>query len=106
MDPIGEEIESEVNDALPGYLKFHGVNKIVVKLGPNGENAKDYSEVLGVGVKQWNAFDLGGYVMADEPAKRRLLRDCVTEVFSWIESNFADAEFVKKARNKVPWLPR
>jgi len=104
MDAVGQEIEDEVNDALPGYLKFHGVNKIVVKLGPSVKHEKDYYEMLGVGLKQWNEFDLQSYTNARESEKRQVLRDCVIQVFRWIQKNFDDTAFVDKAKDNLPWL--
>ena len=104
MDAVGEQVEKEVNDALPGYLKFHGVNKIVLKLGPNIENVPDYVEILGVGSKQWPDFDLQRYVDTNEAEKRRMLCETIVGFFAWIERSFNDAVFVRGARSKVPWL--
>ena len=104
MDAVGEQVEKEVNDALPGYLKFHGVNKIVLKLGPNIENDPDYVEILGVGSKQWTDFDLQRYVDTNEAEKRRMLCETIVGFFAWIERSFNDASFVRGARSKVPWL--
>lgn len=104
MDTVGQSVAEEVNNALPGYLKFHGVNKIVVCLGPNVGNKPDYLEVLGVGLKQVNGFDLNLYANLGDAEKRQSLQGCVIQVLRWIQENFDDTAFVDKAKCKVFWL--
>ncbi len=104
MDDIGESLEQEVNAAMPGYLRFHRVNKIVVQIGPNVDGLKDYYEVLGVGIKQWPGIDLEQYIQATSETRIDILRSCINGVFCWLEETYDDAAFVDKVRQRVSWL--
>src|SRR6266550_1061806 len=68
-----------------GYLKFHRANKIVIRLGLIKAMNETYHEVLGVGQKQWNDFDLHRYASASDDEKRQALRNCVNQVLQWIQ---------------------
>lgn len=102
MDTVGEAVESEVNKALPYPLRFQKVNKIVACLGPDAMR-KDYVEQLGVGSKHWPEFELPEYVSMTEAAKIAALRAVVLKTFRWLEDNLEDAQFVARARAKLPW---
>ncbi len=85
LDPIGQAFEDRVNEAMPYPFGFHGVNKIVIRLGPSDRGEKDYVEELGVGQKQYLRFSCEGYNDAS-PAARE------------------ETQFVEKASRKLGWL--
>jgi len=104
LDAVGEAFEERVNDAMPFPLGFHGVNKIVIRLGPPGHaGIKDYGEVLGVGEKQYPNFSYQHYMAASPPEREALLEAVTRDVFRWLVDAHADARFVAKAAGKLGW---
>jgi hypothetical protein len=103
MDAVGEAVETEVNDALPYRFRFHKIGKIVLALGPGGVITKEYIELLGVAQKLVPAFDLSEYASASDAEKVSMLRAVIVTELRWFETNFDDAQFVAKARAKLPW---
>ncbi len=103
MDPVGQTVESEVNDALRYPFKFHGVNKIVVKLGKSPVESPDYVELLGVGVKQYPDFCAQSYLQKCEEGRREELVQISESVFGWLIHNFDDAEFARRAAERLEW---
>ncbi|NRA30134.1 MAG: hypothetical protein HRU11_07705 [Parvularculaceae bacterium] len=103
MDDVGEEVERIVNDALRYPFHFHGINKIVVRLGPSPNNAPDYIELMGVAKKQYTAFSADEYVGLAEERRRRELILIVQSVFDWLLEEFEDAEFIKAAQQNLGW---
>ena len=101
MDEVGEDVEREVNAALRLPFRFHGVSKIVVRLGPSQAKAPDYHEVLGVGRKQYPSFDASSYLAHDDTDRRRVLIGVVDTVFVWFRHTFDDADFVRMAADRL-----
>ncbi|SRR6266576_1080033 len=103
MDAVGQQVEAEVNDALPYRFRFHKISKIVLLLGPGAIQKEPYRESLGVAQKLVHGFDLSKYSKALDEEKHSILRELVTNEFSWFEQNFDDAGFVTQARAKLTW---
>ena len=103
LDPIGQAVETMINDALSYPFRFHGVNKIVIRLGPPEEATADYREVLGVGMKQYPDFHWDAYVAGSPDKKREMLIDATKNVFRWLLSEFDDVDFVRKGVNNLGW---
>lgn len=104
MDDACESVAQEVNDALRYPFNFHKVNKIVLCLGKSEIAAPDYIEQLGVGTKQCLDFDLDGYSNLSRQERVFAIRSVVLDTFSWLEGNFADAQFVSVARKNLYWV--
>jgi hypothetical protein len=103
MDPIGQAIDQEVNDALPYRFRFHGISKLVLILGPGTMQDKVYDESLGVAQKVVQSFDLLVYAQASDAQKVSMLRAAIVAELGWFEQNFEDASFIAKARAKLTW---
>lgn len=103
MDPIGQKVENEVNDALRYPFRFHGVNKIVVKLGKSPVDSPDYVEMAGVGVKQYPDFCAQSYLQKSDEERREELIQISKSVLGWFLHNFDDAEFARKAAERLEW---
>ena len=103
LDEVGEAVEREVNDAIKYPLKFHGVKKIVVRLGPSSVKTPDYIELLGVGKKQYPNFNAEAYLAMSELQRRSQLLDISKSVFKWLVTNFEDADFALKAGERMGW---
>lgn len=103
MDNIGFKIENEVNDALPSYLKFHKINKIVIMLGKGSDEKRDYFEVGRVGIKQAGSFNYDKYLSLTAHERYLFLKDIIIETFRWIISNFVDHKSFIKAIKKLDW---
>src|SRR3982750_1398502 len=98
MDPIGQAIDQEVNDALPYRFRFHKISKIVLVLGPGSMLDSIYTEALGVAQKVVPSFDLLEYARASEARKVSMLRAVIVSELQWFEQSFDDAGFIAKAR--------
>jgi len=109
LDPVGQSFEGRVNDAIPFPLRFHGVNKLVIWLGPPPKPVKkDYVESGGVAEIQYPTFSWEQYFAAS-PAEREVLLETATkEVFRWLTSQYPDAQFVTRAAERLGWsdVPR
>lgn len=103
MDTAAQDIEDEVNAALPYHFRFHKVGKLVIGLGVPSNPQKDYLEVLGVATKQYPDFDLRAYKALAEEEKKMALRKVTLEVFAWLSSNFVDAQCFVSATEKLNW---
>lgn len=103
MDAVGEEVEEQINSAFSYPFNFHGVNKIVVRLGPSLIETPDYVEILGVGKKQYPNFCASDYKAKSDDERRSELLSVAKAVFEWLDQNFEDAEFVRKAASKLDW---
>ncbi len=103
MDTVGQAVENEINDALRYPFKFHRVNKIVVMLGKSPVNSTDYSEVGGVGTKQYPAFDAHQYMALNDAQRRDCLVAIAQSVFQWLIENFDDADFAVAAADRLNW---
>jgi len=103
MDSVGQQVEDEVNDALPYRFRFHKITKIVLLLGPGDIQTAPYAELSGVAQKVVADFDLSKYSRSSDEKKRSLLRELVISQFNWLEENFDDAGFVALARAKLTW---
>ena len=103
MDPIGQAIDQEVNDALPYRFRFHKISKIVLVLGPGSMLDSIYTEALGVAQKVVPSFDLLEYARASEARKVSMLRAVIVSELQWFEQSFDDAGFIAKARAKLTW---
>ncbi len=102
MDEIGQKIENEINEALPFYLKFHKVNKIVIKLGPSKDC--NYRETMGVGFKQVSNFSAKEYIQLLGKDKELYLKHIIKDVFQWLIENFEDSDSFQKTKLNVSWL--
>lgn len=103
MDSAGEAMENLVNNALPSYLKFHGVNKIVLQLGPSNRDGPLYSEILGVGTLIVPDFDTARYTAAPDEEKSTFLRQTIRQAFGWIIEQYPDSGSFKKALESLGW---
>lgn len=102
-DVFMKEIGSEIDLALPAKLQFHKVNKIVIELG--GElDKKEYSELLGVGVKRFQEFNLNEYNAMNDLKKAELVKQTVRNTINWLINNFDDTESFIGLKKKVSWL--
>lgn len=103
MDSVGEVIESAINDALRYPFKFHGVNKIVVRLGASPIKTPDYIEMEGVGKKQFPEFNPQAYLALKEAQRQECLIAIAKSVFQWLTQNFEDADFARSAAERLNW---
>lgn len=103
MDPAGQKVENEVNDALSYPFRFHGVNKLVIKIGKSPVDSPDYVEMLGVGVKQYPDFCAQSYLQKGGNERREELIQICKSVFGWFLHNFDDADFAEKAAARLGW---
>jgi len=104
MDSVAQEIENEINDALPYRLKFHKIGKIVVWLGPRNQQ-ENYVEQMGVSLKLYENFCADTYMKSTREQKQELLKKIIRDVFNWFSDNFDDSEFfVNKVKGQVPWV--
>lgn len=103
MDPAGQAVEDEVNDALPYRFRFHKISKLVLILGPGASQAELYRESLGVAQKLVADFDLPSYAAALDDEKRARLRQVVVKELTWFQESFEDAGFIAQARAKLTW---
>ncbi|GEM_PF-2245508 len=103
MDDVGAAVEREVNDALRYPFGFHGINKVVIRLGLPRSYSQDYIELLGVGIKQYADFSARDYLRLPPAGRRECLLDIVKVTFSWFLDNFDDAFFVEKCVKNLGW---
>jgi hypothetical protein len=106
MDTVGELVEREVNAALRYPFKFHGVNKLVVELGPTTPERPDYIELAGVGLKQYPTFSAADYLERTAEDRRSMLVEITKDVFDWLTSTFDDAEFARIGLRNLGWAFR
>ena len=100
VDADTQAIEDEVNAVLQRSFGFHGVRKLVIRLGPK-EGERDYHEHIGVAQKHYPDFDIYAYECMSSEAKNALMRSIVLEVFEWLISQFDDANCFKEAIDEL-----
>lgn len=103
MDSVGQIVENEINDACRYPFKFHGVNKVVIKLDQPPVDTPDYVELAGVGKKQIPQFNLQFYLAMTELQRRKELIATAKSVFKWLIENFEDADFARLAAERLDW---
>jgi hypothetical protein len=102
VDPVTQGVEDEVNAVLQRKFGFHGISKLVVRLGPQ-EGDEDYHEFDGVAQKSYPSFDVRAYRDLEAEQKRSYMKAVVLEVFAWLTSNFPDAQCFEQARLDLGW---
>jgi hypothetical protein len=102
VDPDTQLIEDEVNTVLQCKFGFHGIIKLVIRLGPK-DGERDYYEQTGVAQKYYPGFDIKTYNELSSEKKKALMRGVVLEVFDWLITNFEDAQCFDKARKDLGW---
>lgn len=102
MDTTGKAVEDEVQNVLPSYLHFHGVNKIVLQLGKS--DYSEYIELDGVGIIPVSDFDLQKYAHYSEKKKIEVLHAVIAEAFDWLSTTFEDADTFRKIQKQLSWL--
>lgn len=102
VDLDTQAIEDEVNAVLQHKFGFHGISKLVIRLGPK-EGERDYHEHIGVAQKYYPDFDIYTYRDLSSEEKKVLMRGIVLEVFDWLNSHFEDAQCFEKARKDLGW---
>lgn len=102
VDPTSQAIEDEVNALLQRKFNFHGISKLVVRLGEK-EGEKDYVESHGVAQKYYPNFNIEEYNGLDEHRKIQAMRKAITDVFNWLISNFKDAQIFEDVQRKLNW---
>ncbi len=102
VDPVTQELEDDVDNALPYHFRFHKIKKLVIRLGlKDGE--QDYFESNGVAQKYFPDFDIHNYKSLSEEEKRREIKRIILIVFKWLIDEFDDAECFEIARQKLKW---
>jgi len=102
VDQDTQAIEDEVNALLQYKFGFHGISKLVIRLGFK-EGEKDYLEGFGVAHKYYPSFDIVYYRALSSEEKIRVMRGIVLDVFDWLISNFEDAQCFEKTKHKLGW---
>jgi hypothetical protein len=102
VDPISQGIEDEVNALLQSKFNFHGISKLVIRLGEK-EDEKDYVESHGVAQKYYPDFNIEEYNELDESDKIQAMRTVIIVVFNWLISNFEDAQIFEDVQRKLSW---
>lgn len=100
VDPDTQSLEDEVNSVLQCKFNFHGISKIVIRLGPR-EGDKDYDESHGVAQKLYNNFDVHAYRDLNTEEKIKYMRGIISEVFDWLDDNFDDAQCFRAAKEQL-----
>jgi hypothetical protein len=103
VDPVTQELEDEVNAVFQRKFDFHGISKLVVRLGPK-EGERGYYEAHGVAQKHYPSFDANAYLALSADEKRRAMRSIVLNVFAWLTATFSDAHCFEKARVDLGWV--
>lgn len=102
VDPDTQSIEDEVNAVLQRKFGFHGISKLVIRLGPK-DGERDYYEHTGVAQKYYPGFDIHTYSELNSDKKKTLMRGIILEVFDWLITSFEDAQIFDKARKDLGW---
>ena len=102
VDPDTQEIEDEVNTVLQCKFNFHGISKLVIRLGQKDEE-KDYYEHSNVAQKYYPDFDIHSYNELSSNEKKKLLKNIIIDVFNWLSSNFEDAQCFQKVQQDLNW---
>jgi hypothetical protein len=103
VDPVTQALEDEVNAVLQRKFDFHGITKLVVRLGPKqGERA--YYEAHGVAQKHYPEFDAKAYLALSAEEKRKTMRSIVLDVFEWLTGTFTDAQCFERAQVDLGWV--
>lgn len=102
VDPETQAIEDEVDAVLQCKFNFHGINKLVIRLGPK-EGQKDYEEHDNVAQVNYPDFSAHSYNELSPSEKADLMKGIILEVFGWLSTNFEDAQCFDKAQEKLGW---
>ena len=102
VDADTQAIEDEVNAVLQRKFNFHGISKLVIRLGPK-EGDKDYHESHGVAQKLYEGFDVHRYNGLGRAEKVTCMREIILDVFDWLDNNFDDAQCFNEAKEKLNW---
>lgn len=102
VDSVTQKIEDEVNAVLQCKFDFHGISKLVIRLGPK-DGTKDYHEHIGVAQKYYPNFDICAYKELDDEAKREAMIGIIKDVFNWLAETFDDAQIFQKAQTDCCW---
>ena len=102
VDPVTQALEDEVNGVLQRAFGFHGISKLVIRLGEK-EGERDYHEHLGVAQKYYPDFDVVSYQAMSAEDKTTHMRSIVMEVFEWLITNFDDAQCFEDALETLGW---
>ncbi|NWK57697.1 hypothetical protein HW115_18915 [Verrucomicrobiaceae bacterium N1E253] len=100
VDHDTQAIEDEVNSVLQCKFNFHGISKVVIRLGPK-EGDKDYVESHGVAQKLYSDFDVHEYKDLEKNEKIQYMRGIIFEVLDWLYDNFDDAQCFRAAKEKL-----
>ena len=103
VDAVTQEIEDEVDNALPYHFRFHKISKLVIRLGKKEEEEKDYFEHIGVAQKYYPDIDLKEYKEMTDEKKIETMKRIITEVFDWLIENFEDSQCFQEAKTKLNW---
>ncbi len=103
VDEITQTIEGEVNSVLQCKFNFHGISKLVIRLGPK-EGERDYHEHTGVAQKYYPDFDIHSYKDLNDKEKQDVMKSIIKNVFEWLLDNFDDAQCFENAQKDLGWL--
>lgn len=102
VDEATQVLENEVNRILQCKFNFHGISKLVVRLGPK-EDQKRYHEHISVATVHYPNFDANDYNELSSDEKTAHMKKIIYEVFDWLINNFDDAECFKNAKKELDW---
>lgn len=102
VDSDTQALEDEVNAVLQCKFGFHGISKLVIRLGPKA-NERDYHEILGVAQKHYPNFDVAKYRQLSSGEKISKMKRIIIEVFEWMITNFPDAQCFETAKERLNW---
>lgn len=88
VDSDTQALEDEVNAVLQRKFGFHGISKLVIRLGPK-DGERDYHEFDGVAQMYYPNFDVYAYSSLSAEQKMQVMRGIVLEVFGWLTTHFA-----------------
>lgn len=103
VDPVTQAVEDEVNAVLQKKFEFHGISKLVIRLGPNDYEKRDYHEHIGVAQKRYPNFDVVNYNALSAEDKVIYMRRLIYEVFDWLIASFPDAQCFSRAKQDLGW---
>ena len=102
VDSNTQAIEDEVNALLQYKFGFHGISKLVIRLGPK-DGEMDYHEGFGVAYKHYPKFDIVAYKSLHPEDRVQVMRKIILEVFNWLILSFTDAQCFEKTIQRLGW---
>ena len=93
-DSVWEPIEILLYSKIPKKFHFGGVKKVVIQVGP-GENEKEYSEALGVGIYHYPNFTVSEFLALNRESQSK-------QTIEIIRASFQRLEVIFNA--SAPWL--